>query len=485
MSVGEAALPASEWRRPSVSLDILLDLGNNDIVNNDQLLACCWRNVLPREIATTQVESSRRSAIHVSASAAAQAVRSGDTIFIGGVCSEPQAFLAALVSRAEELENVTIIHQRVLGSMEYARDGMQAHFRHKGVFLGPAAREAVANGRADFVPINLSDVEAELLTGQLRPDVTVLQCSPPDAMGRCNLGAYVGFVHAALHARLVIGEFNDQVPHTHGETILPVGAFDLVTLNSYPLNTLPPSESADDIEAAIAAHVAPLVRDGCTVQIGHGAMPGAILGRLKDRNDLGIHSELVTDSMVELMRLGVVNNTVKTIHRGKSVASFLNGTTKMFQFVDRNPDVELYPTSYVNSPQVIGQNPRVVAINAAIEVDVLGQVNAESIGSRVFSGPGGQLDFARGARLSKEGRSIVALQATAKGGRISRIVSALASGSAVTVPRTLVDVVATEYGIAELRGRTVRERAEALIAIAAPQFRSEIRAEAVRAGVLH
>lgn len=422
---------------------------------------------------------------HVSATAAAAEVRSGDTIVIGGVCSEPQAFLAALVARARELEDVTIIHQRVLGEMAYVRPEMRRHFLHKAVFLGPAAREAVEQGRAEFVPINLSDVDEELLSGQLKPDVTVLQCTPPDASGRCNLGAYVGFLHSALDARLVIAECNDQVPFTYGETRIHTAAFDLITHNSYPLHTLPQSDPAGEIEAAIALQVAPFIRDGSAVQIGHGAMPDAILGRLTGRNDLGIHSELLTDSMVELMRLGVVTNAAKAIDRGKSVASFLNGTENMFRFVDGNPSVELHPSRYVNSPEVIGRNPGVVAVNSAIEVDLLGQVNAESFGSRVFSGPGGQLDFAHGARLSRGGRYVVALPATAKAGKVSRIVPSLSAGATVTVPRTLVDVVATEHGVAELRGRTIRERAEALLAIAAPQFREEIRAAAVRMGILH
>lgn len=421
----------------------------------------------------------------VSAAIAARSVRSGDTVVIGGVCSEPQAFLDGLVARAHELENVTIVHQRVLGPMAYVRPEMRRHFLHKAVFLGPAAREAVHQGRAEFVPINLSDVDEELLSGQLKPDVTVLQCTPPDDTGHCNLGAYVGFLHSALNARVVIAECNERVPYTYGTTSIHIEAFDLITRESYPLFTLPATESAGLIEDAIAAHVAPLVRDGATVQIGAGAMPDAILGRLTDRNDLGIHSELLTDSMVGLMRLGVVTNAAKVLDRGKSVASFLNGTENMFRFVHRNPAVELHPSSYVNAPQVIGRNPRVAAINGAIEVDLFGQINAESIGARVFSGSGGQLDFASGARLSKEGRYIVALPAAAKNGAISRIVPTLSAGATVTVPRTLADVVATEHGIAELRGRTIRQRAEALIAIAAPQFREEIRAVAVRMGILH
>lgn len=416
---------------------------------------------------------------------AARAVRSGDTIVIGGVCAEPQAFLAALVSRAQELEDVTIVHQRVLGPMIYVQPEMRSHFVHKAVFLGPAAREAVESGRAEFVPVNLSDVDEELISGQLRPDVTVLQCTPPDTAGLCNLGAYVGFLHSALDARVVVAECNDQVPFTFGETRIRVDAFDLITHTSYPLYTLPRADSFGEIESAIAAHVAPLIRDGATLQVGHGAMPDAILGRLTDRNDLGIHSELLTDSMIDLMRLGVVTNSAKTVNRGTSVASFLNGTANMFRFVNRNPSVELHRSSYVNSPRVIGQNQRVVAINSAIEIDLLGQINAESFGSRVFSGSGGQLDFANGARLSREGRYVVALPATAKGGTVSRIVPTLSVGATVTVPRTLADVVATEHGIAELRGRTVRERAQALIAIAAPQFRNDIRAAALRLRILH
>lgn len=456
--------------------------GNNPIVNNRIGL---FLLSFPNAVLGATHRPSRGGPRDVSAAGAAKSVRSGDTVVIGGVCSEPQAFLDALVARAHELENVTIVHQRVLGPMTYVRPEMRRHFLHKAVFLGPAAREAVDQGRAEFVPINLSDVDEELLRGQLKPAVTVMQCTPPDETGHCNLGAYVGFLHSALDARVVIAECNDQVPYTYGDTLINSESFDLITRQSYPLYTLPVTESAGEIEDAIAAHVAPLIRDGSTVQIGAGAMPDAILARLTDRNDLGIHSELLTDSMVELMRAGVVTNAVKVLDRGKSVASFLNGTQSMFRFVDRNLAVELHPSSYINAPRVIGQNPRVVAINGAIEVDLLGQINAESIGGRIFSGSGGQLDFASGARLSREGRYIVALPATAKNGLVSRIAPMLSAGAAVTVPRTLADVVATEHGIAELRGRTIRQRAEALLAIAAPEFREELRAAALRMGILH
>jgi acyl-CoA hydrolase len=405
---------------------------------------------------------------------AVELVRSGDRLWIQEGNGTPEPLIQALLRRAPQLHNVELVHMLTLGNADYTLPEYEGHFRHNGLFLGHNVRAAVAAGRADYTPIYLSEIEKLFWSGQMPLDVAFIQTSPPDEYGYLSLGTSIDCtLSAAQCARLIIAEVNDQMPRTLGDTFLHLSKVAAIVETSRPLLELPPSPTSD-VQRRIAGHVAPLIPDGATLQLGIGGIPNAVLESLYDRKDLGIHSEMCPDGVVPLMQAGVINGERKTLHRGKAVAGFVLGTKKIFDFINNNPVFEFHPTQYVNDPFVIAQNERMVAINSAIQVDLTGQVCADSIGTTPYSGFGGQLDFIRGAAHSKGGKPIIALPSTAKRGTVSRIVPVLDPGAGVVTSRGDVHYVVTEHGVAYLWGKTLRQRAEALIEIADPKFRAEL-----------
>jgi len=405
---------------------------------------------------------------------AVEVVRSGQRIWVQEGCGTPELLIQALLRRGPELHGVEIVHMLTLGSAGYTRPEYAGHFRHSGLFLGSNVREAVAAGRADYTPINLSEIEKLFWSGEMPLDVAFIQTTPPDEYGYLSLGTSVDCtLSAAQCARHVIAEINTEMPRTLGDTFLHVSKVSALVETSHPLLEFPPAPS-DEVQRRIARHVAALIPDGATLQLGIGGIPNAILESLYDRHDLGIHSEMCPDGIVPLIEAGVINGESKTLHRGKVVAGFVLGTRRLFDFIDNNPVFEFHPTQYTNDPYVIAQNDHMVAINSAIEVDLTGQVCADSIGTRPYSGVGGQLDFMRGAARSKGGKPVIALPSTAKHDTISRIVPTLCPGAGVVTSRADVHYVVTEHGVAYLWGKNLRQRAEALIAIAHPKFRDEL-----------
>jgi 4-hydroxybutyrate CoA-transferase len=420
----------------------------------------------------------------MSAAEALEAVRSGDRIWIQSGCGTPAVLVEALIDRAPELREVEVVHLMTLGRADYTRPEYAGHIRHRGLFLGANVREAMAAGRIDYTPIFLSEIESLFTSGALPLDVVLMQVSPPDAHGFVSLGTTVECtLTAARCARHVIAEVNERMPRTHGETYIHVshiGAFVETSRPLLELHTEPPTE----LHRRVAANVASLIPDGATLQTGIGGIPDAVLACLDDKRDLGLHTEMVSDGMVRLMESGVVNNERKSLHRGKAVAAFIFGTQVLMDFVRDNPSFEFRPTSYTNDPFVVAGNDRMVAINMALQVDLTGQVCSDSLGTTPYSGCGGQLDFIRGAARSKGGVPVIALPSTAKHGLVSRIVPVLDPGAGVVTSRGDVHYVVTEHGVAYLHGKTLRERAEALIRIAAPEFQAELEDFAIRSRYL-
>ncbi|WP_167859259.1 acetyl-CoA hydrolase/transferase family protein [Paenibacillus cymbidii] len=406
-------------------------------------------------------------------------VKSGDHVFLPGSGCVPVGFLRQLLARKEALRDVRLCHPTAWGPFPYGKPEFAGHFRGLSFFLSANARRAWADGWGiDFVPVRLSAISA-LIEGDLTPvDVAVLHLSPPDERGYCSIGPYCAYMHAMRkRARLVIGQINRHMPRACGETEVHVSELDYYGELDEPLVAVPPV-AFGEVEAQMARHVASLVADGDTIQIGRGGIPQAVVGELGDRRDLGVHSELISDWIVELTERGVVTGAKKSLHPGVSVATISDGSQRFYDFVHGNDAVRFMPSEYVNDPRVIALNDNLVSINTAVEVDLTGQINAESVGHRLISGTGGLLDFALGAQSARGGRFIVAMPSTALGGSASRIVAALPAGTAVTVPRTLADIVVTEYGIARLRGRTLEQRMQSLIAIAHPSFRETLEREA-------
>ncbi len=405
-------------------------------------------------------------------------IRSGDRVYLHEGCGTPLPIIEALLRRAPELRNVELVHMLTFGPADYTRPEYEGHFRHNGLFLGGNVRQAVDEGRADYTPIFLSEIEGLFTSGEMPLDVAVIQTSPPDSHGFLSLGTSVDCgLTAARCASHVIAEVNSQMPRTYGDTFIHVSKVAAVVETSRPLLELT-SEAPTPVQERIAERVASLIPDGATLQTGIGGIPDSVLSFLRDRRDLGVHSEMCSDGIIDLVECGAITNDRKRIHRGKIVAGFVLGTRRLFEFMHENPIFELHPTSYVNDPFVIAQNDNMIAINSAIQVDVTGQVCADSIGTRPYSGFGGQLDFVRGAARSKGGRPIIALSSTAKNGTVSRIVPVLNPGAGVVTSRADVHYVVTEHGIAYLHGKTLKQRAEALIAIADPKFRDELSASA-------
>jgi acyl-CoA hydrolase len=387
----------------------------------------------------------------------------------------------ALVQRAADLRDVEVVHMKTLGDAPYTRPEFAGHFRHNGLFLSENVRDAVQQGRADYTPIFLSEIEALFTSGAMPLDVVLMQVSPPDSHGFVSMGTSVDCtLTAARCARHVIAEVNQQMPRTHGDCFLHISKFSALVETSRPLLELP-SEPFTGLQHRIGRHVASLIPDGATLQIGIGGIPEAVLKCLSDRRDLAIHSEMCSDGVIPLIEAGVINGERKTLHRGKLVVGFVLGTRRLFQFIHENPLFEFRPIAYTNDPFVIAQNDYMVAINSALEVDLTGQVCSDSIGTRPYSGVGGQVDFMRGAARARSGRPIIALPSTAKNGAVSRIVPTLTPGAGVVTSRADVHYVVTEHGVAYLHGKTVRQRAEALIAIADPRFREDLERAAFEA----
>lgn len=415
---------------------------------------------------------------------ALEAVRSGARVWIQSGCGTPSALVEALVARAPAVRDVEVVHMMTLGSADYTRPEHQGRFRHRGLFLGANVREAVAAGRADYTPIFLSEIEGLFTSGAMPLDVVLMQVSPPDDHGFVSLGTTVDCtLTAARCAPVVIAEVNPAMPRTHGDTWLHISRVTAVVETAHPLLELP-TESFTPLHLRVAQNVASLIPDGATLQTGIGGIPEAVLSCLGDKRDLGIHTEMFSDGVIELIESGVINGERKSLHRGKAVAAFVLGTRRLFDFLADNPIFEFRPISYTNDPFVVAQNDRMVAINSALQVDLTGQVCADSIGTRPYSGFGGQLDFIRGAARSRGGVPIIALPSTAVRGSVSRIVPVLEPGAGVVTSRADVHYVVTEHGIAYLHGKSLRERAQALIAIAEPRFQQELEDFAVRSHYL-
>jgi 4-hydroxybutyrate CoA-transferase len=413
----------------------------------------------------------------VTAAEAVSGITSGQQLYLQCAAATPSVLLDALVARAPELADVSVVHLHCEGPGPHLAPEMAPHFRHKALFIGPNARTAVADGRADYIPTFLSDVPRLFEGGLLPLDAVFVNATPPDAHGFCSLGTSVEAMHAAIRAaRTVIVQFNASMPRTLGDSFIHVSQIDLAVECDVPPYEHPVGPIGD-VERRIGEYVAELVPDGATIQLGIGAIPAATALALRDKHDLGVHTEMFTDSIVDLVEAGVVTGARKERNRGKIVTAFLMGTKRLYDFVDDNPMVEMRPVDFTNDTAVIRSFDRMVAINSAIEVDLGGQVVADSIGHRLYSGVGGQMDFIRGAGLASEGRAVIALPSMARGGA-SRIVSSLREGAGVVTTRAHVRTVVTEWGVAELFGKSLRERAIALIGIAHPDLRDALTAEA-------
>ncbi|MBX3085005.1 MAG: acetyl-CoA hydrolase/transferase family protein [Anaerolineae bacterium] len=414
---------------------------------------------------------------------AVRVIRSGDRVFMTGNCSVPKVVLRALVGRAPTLDNVEIVQVLAVGDSEYVKPEMQGHLRVNTMFISENVRQAVHDGLADFTPVFLSEIPG-LFRNQMPIDVALIHVSPPDDHGFCSLGIEVGLTKTAAEvAKVIIAEVNPRMPRTLGDSFIHVSKLTRVVEVDYALPEIRP-EQPSPIQQAIGKHVASLIEDGSTLQTGIGGIPDAVLNYLTDKKNLGIHTELFAEGVVDLVNLGVINNEAKTLHPGKIIAGFVLGTQRVYDFINDNPIVELHPTEYVNDPFRISLNDRMVSINSAIEVDLTGQVCADSIGHRFYSGVGGQVDFIRGAAHSKGGKPIIALPSTAKHDTVSRIVWQLQPGAGVVTSRNDVHFVVTEFGIAYLHGKTIRERVRALIDVAHPKFREELEAKASELGYL-
>jgi acetyl-CoA hydrolase len=418
----------------------------------------------------------------VSADEAVSHIASGQRLFFTGNCSMPKQVLAALVLRAPQLTDVEIVHVLTIATDSYVAPEMEGHLRVNTLFISDNVRQAVNEGRADFTPVFLSEIPGLFKNGQLPLDVAVIHVTPPDEHGFCSFGVEVSVTKpAAQAARIVIAEVNPQMPRTLGDAFIHVSKLDYIVPVDYPLAEMRMG-GPTDLAQRIAAHIARLIPDGATLQTGIGAIPDAVLHHLGTHQHLGIHTELFSDGVIDLVEKGVIDGERKSLHPGKVISSFMIGTKRLYDFVHDNPVVEMHPSEYVNDPFIIAQNDRMVAINSAIEVDLTGQVCSDSIGTRFYSGVGGQVDFIYGASRSKEGVPIIALPATAavKGQAISKIVPTLRCGAGVVTTRNHVHYVVTEHGVADLYAKTIRQRARALIDIAAPQFRAEIEEQAIR-----
>lgn len=414
----------------------------------------------------------------VSPEEAVKTIKSGMRVFLTGNCSVPQKILAALVDYAPQLEGVEICQALTIGPADYVAPEMEGHLRVNTMFISANIRKAVQEGRADFTPVLLSEFPLLFKQNHLPVDIALIHVSPPDEHGFCSLGIEVGLTKSvAESADIIIAEVNQKMPRTLGDAFLHVSKLNYVIPVDYPLPELSMGSEGGNLSVEkIAGFIAELIPNGATMQMGIGAIPDAVLKYLYEKRDLGIHTELFSDGVIDLVEAGVLTNARKTLHPGKILAGFILGTNRLYEWVDDNPLIELHPTEYVNDPFVIAQNERMVAVNSAIEVDLTGQVCADSIGPKLYSGVGGQLDFVYGASRSKGGVPIIALPSKAK--NFSRIVSMLKPGAGVVTSRNHVRYIVTEYGVADLYGKTIRQRARSLINIAHPEFRDQLTREA-------
>lgn len=414
----------------------------------------------------------------ITADEAVDLIQPGHRVYVHEASMLPTSLVTALARRAPELRDVEVVHLHTNGPAPHVDESCEGHIRHNALFVGPNVRKAVHEGRADFTPVFLSEVPDMLEHGPLKVDVALIQVSPPDQHGFCRLGLSVACARAAVdHAAIVIAEINPRVPVTMGNTAVHVSRITAAVEVDRPLPSFEP-EPFDDVARAIGRHTADLVPNGATLQMGIGRIPDAVLAALGQHEDLGVHTEMFSDGLLALVSKGVVTNRRKSRFEGRCITSFVMGSERVYEFVDQNPFVELYPSNIVNDPSEIRRQNRMTAINSAIEIDITGQVCADSVGERIHSGIGGQLDFVQGASRARHGRAIIALPSTAKGGTRSRIVPCLASGAGVVTTRGHVQWVVTEFGAVNLHGRCLRDRAALLAEVAHPDFRAELLAAA-------
>jgi 4-hydroxybutyrate CoA-transferase len=413
----------------------------------------------------------------VSAAEAVSVIQSGQRVYVHQGCAEPEPLVEAMTARSGELRNVEVVHMAMMGSAPYAQAQYKDSFRHNALFIGANVREAVQQRRADYIPIFLGEIEGLFLDGTLPIDVALMQCTPPDRNGFVSLGPSIDVsLTAAKVAKHVIAITNPRMPRTHGDTFLHVSEIDVMVEGDFPLAEME-SRSGLPEHKVIAKHVAELIPDGATLQLGIGAIPDAILELLGNHKNLGVHSEMVSDGVIPLLETGVINNSQKKINHNKVVIGFVIGSKRLLEFVDDNPIFEFRQTRYTNNPFQIARNPKVCAVNAAIEIDLTGQICSDSMGELPFSGIGGQVDFIRGAARSEGGMPFICLPSTAKRGKVSRIVNQLKPGAGVVTSRGDVHWVVSEYGAVNLHGKNLRQRAELLISIAHPDFRESLERE--------
>ncbi len=406
---------------------------------------------------------------------AVSVVKSGDRVYLSGNAAAPYVLMRALAERKDELENVELVHVLLLGDDPLSQPGMEGHFRHNSLFVGSADRKAVNEGRADYVPIHLHEIPRLFYRNLLPIDVAIIQVSPPDEHGFMSYGVEVLATKAAVEtAKIVIAQVNEKMPRTLGDSFVHVSRVAKIVEVSEDLPELQ-RKPATEVERRIAEYIADLIEDGSTLQLGIGGIPDAVLELLSGtKRDIGIHTEMVSDGVMEGIESGMITGAKKTLHMGKVIATFILGSKKLYEFVHDNPVFEMHPVDYTNDPFVIAKNDNMIAINSALEVDLTGQVCSDSIGTYIYSGFGGQVDFIRGAGAAKNGKPIIALPSTAKGGTISRIVPVLKQGAGVVTTRADVHYIVTEYGVAFLHGKNLKERARELIKIAHPDFREEL-----------
>ncbi|GHV63405.1 4-hydroxybutyrate CoA-transferase [Spirochaetia bacterium] len=411
-----------------------------------------------------------------SAPEALRHIKNGDRVVVGHATGEPSYLLEVLAENASWYENVEIVHMVAMGKGKYCQPEYQKNFRHNSLFLGGSTRKAIEEGRGDFTPIFFSEIP-ELFRTTLHPNVLLMNLSPPNEHGFCSFGVSVDYTKPAAEvADICIAQINKCMPRTYGDSFIHISELDYIVEADYPIIEMASTEITE-VERTIGKHCASLVKDGDTLQLGFGALPDAVLSSLKDKKDLGIHSEMISDGVIDLIESGVINNKKKNLYPGKCVLIFIMGTRRLYDYVDNNPFFQFMTADYANDPRVIAQNDNMVSINSCVQVDLMGQVVSTNVGLRQISGVGGQVDFVRGANMSKGGRAIIAIYSTAGGGKISKIVPFLDQGAAVTTSRYDVSYVVTEYGVAALKGKNLRDRARALINIAHPDFRPELIAE--------
>jgi 4-hydroxybutyrate CoA-transferase len=414
----------------------------------------------------------------VTAEDAVSVIKSSDRVYISGNAATPYVLMNALASRKDELEDVELVHVLLLGDDPLSKPEMEGHFRHNSLFVGPADRKAINEGRADYIPIFLHQIPGLIYSGQMPLNVTMLHLSPPDEHGFMSFGVEVLASKAAAEkAQIVIAQVNEEMPRVLGDSFIHVSRVHKIVEISEELPQLERSPFTE-VERKIGHFIAELIEDGSTLQLGIGGIPDAVLSALKERRDLGIHTEMVSDGVMEAIEAGIITGAKKTFHPNKVILTFILGSKTLYDFADNNPVFEAHPTDYTNHPFNVSRNENMIAINSAIEVDITGQVCSDSVGTYIYSGFGGQVDFIRGAAHSKGGKPIIALPSTAKNDEISRIVPFLKKGAGVVTTRADVKYVVTEYGVANLHGRNLQERTVALINIAHPKFRPDLIKEA-------